>query len=71
MEHLEQNKFWFSLQQFGNQPIRAAFNIEEKTWYFSIVDVISVLINTNFPQRYWSDLKNKLKKNNLAILLCL
>lgn len=28
---------------------------------FSIVDVISVLTDSNEPRRYWSDLKRKLK----------
>lgn len=30
-------------------------------WYFSIVDVIEVLVeNNNRPRKYWSDLKKKL-----------
>lgn len=35
--------------------------LENETWYFSIVDVISILTDSNEPRRYWSDLKIKLK----------
>ena len=31
------------------------------TWYFSLIDVITVLANTNNARRYWSDLKRKLE----------
>lgn len=34
-------------------------NIEGE-WYFSIIDIIEVLIGNNNPRRYWSDLKSKL-----------
>jgi len=33
-----------------------------KNRFFSIVDVIAVLTNSQNPRRYWSDLKIKLKK---------
>lgn len=35
--------------------------LENETGYFSIVDVISILTDSNEPRRYWSDLKIKLK----------
>jgi hypothetical protein len=35
--------------------------LENETWYFSIVDVISILTDSNELRRYWSDLKIKLK----------
>ena len=31
-------------------------------WYFSIVDVIAILTDTDAPRRYWSDLKRKLRE---------
>lgn len=34
---------------------------QEEKWYFSIVDVIAVLTETDRPRKYWSDLKKKLK----------
>lgn len=53
----EENKIQF----FEDKKIRTAWNESEEEWYFSIVDVISVLTDSNEPRRYWSDLKRKLK----------
>ena len=50
-----------SIQLFEDQKIRTAWDAEKEEWYFSIIDVISVLIGTANPRRYWSDLKRKLK----------
>ena len=48
----EENK----IQIFEDKKIRTAWNESEEEWYFSIVDVISVLTDSNEPRRYWSDL---------------
>ena len=53
----EENK----IQIFEDKKIRTAWNESEEEWYFSIVDVISILTDSNEPRRYWSDLKRKLK----------
>ena len=50
-----------SIQLFEDQKIRTAWDAEKEEWYFSIIDVISVLTRTENPRRYWSDLKRKLK----------
>ena len=50
-----------SIQLFENQKNRTAWDAEKEEWYFSIIDVISVLTDTANPRRYWSDLKRKLK----------
>ena len=50
-----------SIQLFEDQKIRTAWDAEKEKWYFSIIDVISVLTDTANPRRYWSDLKRKLK----------
>jgi DNA-damage-inducible protein D len=31
-----------------------------KQWYFSIIDIIEILTNTDRPRKYWSDLKKKI-----------
>lgn len=49
------------IQHFENQPIRSAWDEELEEWYFSIIDVIRVLTDSENPRRYWSDLKRKLK----------
>ena len=50
-----------SIQLFEDQKIRTAWDAEKEEWYFSIIDVISILTDTANPRRYWSDLKRKLK----------
>lgn len=49
------------MQLFEDKRIRTAWNEEEQDWYFSIIDVIDVLTESENPRRYWSDLKRKLK----------
>ena len=38
------------------------WNSETEEWYFSVVDVVAVLTDSENPRRYWSDLKRKLLK---------
>ena len=51
-----------ALQLFGEKRIRTAWNQEEEKWYFSIVDVVSVLTDSPDPAKYWRVLKTRLKK---------
>lgn len=51
-----------SIQLFEAKQIRSAWNEEEQKWYFSVIDVIEVLTETNRPRKYWNDLKMKLQK---------
>ncbi len=57
-----------AVQLFEDKQIRTAWDAEQEEWYFSIVDVISVLTDTDNPRRYWSDLKRKLKKEGATEL---
>ncbi len=43
---------------FQGKNIRRIWHNNE--WYFSIVDIIVVLTDTERPRKYWSDLKVKL-----------
>lgn len=55
-----------NIQIFEDKKIRIAWNESEEEWYFSVVDVIEVLTDSNEPRRYWSDLKRKLKKEGAS-----
>jgi DNA-damage-inducible protein D len=46
--------------QFAGKEIRKVCHNDE--WFFSIVDVIAALADTNRPAAYWSDLKTKLSE---------
>jgi DNA-damage-inducible protein D len=48
------------IQLFENQEVRRHFNTQQEIWFFSIVDIVSVLTGSHLPKRYWSDLKRKL-----------
>lgn len=45
---------------FEEKEIRSVWNSEEEEYYFSVVDVIGALTDSNIPKRYWTDLKKKL-----------
>lgn len=44
----------------GNQ-VRTHWDEDKEKFYFSVVDVVRILTESNNPRRYWSDLKRKLK----------
>lgn len=50
-----------SIKLFEDKRVRTTWNEDEEEWYFSIVDVVEILTETDNPRRYWSDLKRKLK----------
>lgn len=47
---------------FDNKEIRSIWNSEKEEYFFSVIDVIGVLTDSNIPRNYWSDLKRKLKQ---------
>lgn len=47
---------------FKQKEVRRYWNDDQELWYFSIVDVIEILTDSNRPRRYWNDLKKKLTK---------
>jgi len=40
--------------------------IYKNEWWFSIIDIIKALTETERPRKYWSDLKSKLKKEGYS-----
>ena len=48
-------------KSFENSMIRTAWNEQEEEWYFSVVDVVRVLTESENPRKYWSVLKTRLK----------
>lgn len=48
------------LKLFEKQQVRSSYNEDSEKWYFSIIDIISILTESKNPRRYWSDLKIKL-----------
>ncbi|MFC3561401.1 BRO-N domain-containing protein [Pedobacter jamesrossensis] len=51
-----------AIQLFEQKQVRTHWDEEQEKWYFSLIDVIEALTDTDRPRKYWSDLKAKLKK---------
>lgn len=56
-----------AIKLFEQKQIRSLWSDEDDKWYFSIVDVIQVLIENDRPRKYWSDLKSKLLKEGSEV----
>lgn len=50
------------LQFFEGREIRSVWVEDEEEWYFSIVDVVSVLTESKNPRNYWNMLKARLRE---------
>ena len=48
------------IKMFENRKVRTVWDKESEEWYFSVVDVIAVLTDSERPRKYWNDLKKKL-----------
>ena len=51
-----------AIKVFEEKKVRTLWDSETEEWYFSVVDVVAVLTDSENPRRYWSDLKRKLNK---------
>lgn len=49
------------IKLFDTKQIRIVWDSEAEKYYFSVVDVIQVLTESDRPRKYWSDLKRRLE----------
>lgn len=60
-----------SVKLFESQEIRSAWNEDEAEWYFSVVDVVGVLTESQDGRKYWNKLKQRLKyEGNETVTNC-
>jgi prophage antirepressor-like protein len=60
-----------SIKLFEEKKVRALWNKTDEEWYFSVVDVISVLTDSDNPQVYWRVLKKRLlAEGNQTVTNC-
>lgn len=57
---MKQDKLETISNLFEGNEIRSIWDSEKEEYYFSVVDVIFALTDSNNPKRYWTDLKRKL-----------
>ena len=56
------NKLEIIQNVFENNKIRTVWNGDEEKYYISVIDVISVLTESNNGRKYWNKLKQRLKE---------
>lgn len=59
------------IQLFNDQKIRTAWDVEKEEWYFSIVDVVGVLTDSQdytTGRKYWNKLKQRLKEEGSELV---
>jgi hypothetical protein len=56
-----------SIILFNQKEVRRHWDGDAEFWYFSIIDIVSILTDTTNPKRYWSDLKAKLKQEGSEV----
>ncbi len=54
---------------FENEPVRRLWDEAKEKWYFSVVDIVAVLTQSQRPRKYWDDLKRKLSQEEGFIQL--
>lgn len=50
-----------AIKLFEQAKIRTVWDEDQEKWFFSVVDVIAVLTESENPRKYWSVLKTRLK----------
>ena len=59
------------IKLFNEKSVRTVWNADEEEWYFSVVDVVSVLTDSENPTTYWRVLKKRLKdEGNETVTNC-
>jgi DNA-damage-inducible protein D len=49
-----------NLKLFEEKKIRSHWDPEKERWFFSVIDVVEILTDSDRPRKYWNDLKTKL-----------
>ena len=53
---------------FEEKKVRTIWDAVTEEWYFSVVDVVAVLTESENPNNYWKVLKNRLKKEGSQLV---
>ena len=66
-----ENKIQLLTKTFENEKIRTVWNSDEEKYYISVVDIVSVLTESENPNNYWKVLKHRLKEEgNQSVTNC-
>ena len=68
---MKQNKLETINNLFEGKEIRSIWNSEKEDYYFSVVDVISALTESNDSAHYWRTLKSRMiREGNETVTNC-
>lgn len=68
---MKENKLETITNLFDGKEIRSFWDSTKEEYYFSVVDVISVLTESNDPSHYWRTLKSRMiKEGNETVTNC-
>jgi len=65
---MKENKLKTITNLFEGKQIRSMWDSNKEDYYFSVVDVISVLTESNNPRHYWVVLKSRLKEEGSELV---
>ncbi len=65
---MKENKLETISNLFEGSEIRSIWDSEKEDYYFSVVDVISVLTNSSNPRNYWNMLKKRMNEEEKSEL---
>ena len=51
-----------AIKVFEEKKVRTVWDSDKEEWYFSIVDVVSILTESVDGRKYWNKLKQRLKE---------
>lgn len=59
-----------NIKVFENKKVRTQWNDENEDWYFSVVDIVSVLTDKDYDiaRKYWNKLKQRLKEEGSELV---
>lgn len=60
--------FMNKIKVFENKNVRTAWNEETEDWFFSVIDVIEILTESENPRDYWKVLKHRLAKEGSEVV---
>ena len=68
---MKENKLETISNLFEGKEIRSIWNSDKEEYYFSVIDVVSVLTGSNDPAHYWRTLKSRMiQEGNETVTNC-
>jgi len=57
-----------NIKLFNGQEVRTHWDADKEEWFFSVVDVVGILSESDDPRTYWKVLKHRLKEEGSQLV---